>query len=560
MGNYQNMKLMQNRKIDFVILFLFLLVGGFLRLWNLGVTSFWVDEVNTVFAADSIIKTGRPVLPSGMIYDRALLHTYTVVPFYHFFGVNETTTRLPSAIFGLFSILMAYLLGKEIFSRKVGLLSAFFVTFSHFEVGWSRTARMYILLQFITLLIVYCFVKGFENKELERREAYFSKGKLSFFGKVNVFFKINGLSMPWLLVCLGLIWISTFYVHLLTVFLLFGILVYLFTMALVALFKGKGIRKILNKYAVTFLFGIIVAIGLWIFLPKLREMTRYFLSYTPPWAAGPSSAQRKLRLFEFLISPDRFPFAAFFFIGSIQIITRKNKLSWILLWGFVVPLFLLTFIFTHRVPTYLFYVYPFFLIIAAFSFIALVENEASILTKDSFLKTKLIKGGLLSLFFLIFVFSPWFRITFHIPFFGDGVTNMAVTFDEWKEATQIVRNRMEKADLIISSLPQVTLYYKIHSDYGLNWSNLEQAKEKKFKNKDGKWVDVYAGVQCIESLNELKNLLKTYQRGWLLITKYHLEHVIITPPEVRRFIEENLGKPYKTKRGTVLIYHWNRLS
>ena len=560
MERYQNVKLIQNYRIDFIVLILFLLFGGFLRLWNLSVPSFWVDEVNTVFAADSLTKTGSPTLPSGMIYDRAFLHTYTVALFYHFFGVSETTTRLPSAIFGLFSIIMAYFVGREIFSRKVGLLSAFFVTFSHFEVGWSRTARMYILLQFIVLFIVYCFVKGFENKKWERRKTQLPEERLTFFTKIGSFLKMNGLSIPWLLVCLILIWISTFYVHLLTLFLLFGILLYLFSMALVTLFREEGIRKILNKYVITSLFGVLVAIGMWIFLPKLREMTRYFLSYTPPWAAGPSSAQRKLRLFEFLISPDRFPFAAFFFLGGVQIITRRNKLGWILLWEFIAPLFLLTFIFTHRVPTYLFYVYPFFLMIAAFSFVNLLESETSIMAKDSFLRHKLIKGGLLSLFFLIFILSPWFRITLHIPFFGDGVTNMAVTPDEWKEATRIVRKRVKDGDLIISSLPQVALYYKVHSDYGLNWSNLKQAKEKEFRNKDGRWVDVYAGVKCIESLNELKSLLKTYPRGWLLVTKYHLEHVIITPPEVRKFIEENLGKPYKTKRGTVLIYHWNNLS
>ena len=137
---------------------------------------------------------------------------------------------------------------------------------------------------------------------------------------------------------------------------------------------------------------------------------------------------------------------------------------------------------------------------------------------------------------------------------------MAVTPDEWREASQIVKKRMKNGDLVISSLPQVAFYYKIRSDYGLNWANLEQAKEEGFKNKSGKWVDVYAGVECIKSLDEFKRLFKTYPRGWLLITKYHLEHVIATPPEVRNFIERNLGKPYTTKRGSVLVYHWNHLS
>ncbi len=56
MERYQNVKLIQNHRIYIIILILFLLVGGFLRLWNLGVPSFWVDEVNTVFAADFLAK------------------------------------------------------------------------------------------------------------------------------------------------------------------------------------------------------------------------------------------------------------------------------------------------------------------------------------------------------------------------------------------------------------------------------------------------------------------------------------------------------------------------
>jgi len=544
------------KKGGLLLLLVLLGSGGFLRLWNLGVPSFWVDEVNTVFAADSIIKTGSPTLPSGMVYDRALLHTYAVVPLYRFFGVSETTTRLPSAIFGLFSILMAYFLGREIFSHRVGMLSAFFVTFSHFEVGWSRTARMYTLLQFITLLIIYCFIKGFENEKQRRGSVGSSVYRFSFLAKIEKFLRQNGLSVPWLLVCFVLLWISTFYVHLLTLFLLVGILLYLFSMAWVTSFKGA--RRFFNKYTMSFLLGVLTAVGMWIFLPGLREMTRYFLSYTPPWAVGSSTAQHKFFLFEFLISPERFPFATFFFLGGVQIITRENKLGWIPLWGFITPLFLQTFVFTHRVPTYLFYVYPFFLMIAAFSFINLLESEVSVIKKDSFFRRKSIRMGSVSLFFLIFALSPWLRITLHVPFFGDGMTNMAVTPDEWREATQIVKKHLKESDLVISSLPQVACYYKIHSDYGLNWPNLEQAKEKNFKDKSGRWVDVYVGVECIESLKELESLVTMHPRGWILVTKYDLEHDVVIRSDVRDFIENNLGEPYRTKKGTVLIYHWNR--
>jgi len=549
-------KLERSFRIDLFLLILFILVGGFLRSWNLGVASFWVDEVNTVFAAESLVETGRHTLPSGYGYVRAPLHTYIVAGFYYLFGVSEATSRLPSALFGLFSILLVYLLGRKVYNRRVGLLSAFFMTFSHFEVGWSRTTRMYTLLQFLTLLIIYCFIEGFEQTKQGKHSSRFLGQKFSFFSRAVHFLKHYGLSPLWLVVCTFLIWVSAFRVHLLTLFLLGGIFVYLLSVALASLLVEKGSGRVMNKYLVSSFVAILVAVLAWIASPGLREMTNYFLSYTPSWAMDPSSAQRRFRLFEFLISPQRFPLAAFFFVGGIQMITRKQKLGWLFMWGFLVPLFLLTFVFTHRVSTYLFYVYPFFLIISAFGFINLLESEGLGMRKDLLLKRRWVKKGVFALFLSIFFFSPWLRITLHIPFFEDGVTNLAVTPNEWREASQIVKERRKDDDLIVSSLPQVALYYGIRSDYGLNWVNLNLAREEEFKNEAGRWRDVYAGVVCIESLDDLKEIIQTHSRGWILVTKYHLEHVIVIPADVREFVEEFFEEPLRTKNGTVLIYHW----
>lgn len=544
-------------RIDFFVLILLILFGGFLRFWNLGVPSFWVDEVNVVFAADSFAQKGDFSLPSGSVHTRAPLYTYSVAFFYKIFDVSETSTRLSSALFGLLSILVVYFLGKKVFNRRVGLLSAFLMAFSHFEVGWSRTAKTYALLQLLTLIIVYSFIRGFEDKDQQRNSLQDSDSHSSFLTRTLRSLKQTGISPLWLVVCVLLIGVATFYVHLLTVFLLGGFFLYLLFMTMICFISGEGSGRIWNKYVISSLLTVFIALVVWVASPALRQLTHEFLYYTPPWAVGPASAQRRIYLFEFLISSQRFPLAAFFFVGGLQLMSRKNKLGWIPMCGFLTPFFLLTFVFTHRVPMYIFYVYPFFLMISAFGFMNILEAEQRLMKKDTFIRVWF-RRGVFAMYLFIFIVSPWLRITLHIPFQGDGVSNMAVTTDEWREASMILREHKKEGDLIISSLPQVVLYYGIRSDYGLNWSNLEQSKEREFRNDSGRWVDVYAGVVCIESLDELKKIIRIHPRGWILVTKYHLEHEIVTPIEVREFIQEQMGTVLETEKGTVLIYQWSQ--
>jgi len=196
--------------------------------------------------------------------------------------------------------------------------------------------------------------------------------------------------------------------------------------------------------------------------------------------------------------------------------------------------------------------------IAAYGFVNLLESERLIMLKDSHFKKQWIRAGVLILYIFIFLISPWFRISLHIPFLKDGITNLAVTPNEWREAGQYVRKHFKEGDVSITSLPIVAMYYGIHSDYDLNWTHLLQAKAEVFKNSEGKWADVYAGVGCIESADELKEIFRNYGSGWLVVAKYHMEHELIIPEQMRDLIENQLEAPFKTRNETVWVYHWGK--
>jgi len=518
---------------------LLIAAGTWLRTANLSTASFWVDEVNVVFAAQSLNAGTGGVLPSGMAYTRAPVYTAVTAFFYRLLGVNETTSRIPAALFGILCIPLAYGITRRVFSRQAGLMTAFLVAFSHFEIGWSRVARMYTLLQCLALLIVWTFLMAYERKPST--------------GDMTSNPEKQKVSLPWLLLCGLLMLVSVFGVHMLTLFLGAGILAYVAFRAGLQLLTQSDLPRWINPYSITLGLALLSIAGLWIVSAGLRSMIENYLQYTPPWAVE-GSAQNRLVLFEFLIDMVRFPLAAFFFIGALQCLFRDQKQGWALLIAFGVPLLLLSGLFTHRVPTYIFYVYPFFLAIAAYGFVNIVGFEHDLL--QSRLEGRVPgRSAITALFLMIFILSPWFRVSVKIPHFPDGQTNMAVTPDEWKEACRIVNNEKEEGEMILASLPQVAYYYEVKADFGLNWANLAQSRKMEF-TRNGELVDVYAGIPFVQTLDELK-MLTEQNAGWMLISRFYQDHDAYIPEEIRNYILNHFNPPRQTRNGTVLIYYWN---
>lgn len=81
---------------------------------------------------------------------------------YSLFGVSDFATRIPSLIFSLLAIFITYLLGKDFFSKKIGLLSAFFIAINGLiiEIGAGRIATDHydiLFLCFIELGILFAY-------------------------------------------------------------------------------------------------------------------------------------------------------------------------------------------------------------------------------------------------------------------------------------------------------------------------------------------------------------------------------------------------------------------
>ena len=148
-----------SRKLDYLLLGVILLVAAVLRLWKLGKIPFMHDEFSALFRLrfdnfHDLIQYGVSEGDSHPAGVQVFLYYWTKLV-----GWNEFGVKLPFALMGICSIYLIYLVGKQWFNSKVGLLSAAFFAVSQFTIFHSQLARPYAAGLFFVLLMVYFWNK-----------------------------------------------------------------------------------------------------------------------------------------------------------------------------------------------------------------------------------------------------------------------------------------------------------------------------------------------------------------------------------------------------------------
>ncbi len=145
------------------LLFFIFCIGSFLRIYHLGYKGLWGDEIGQVFAANS--GNISNVL-SGAAHHLSPPLDYIILHFFLNFGISDFIVRLPSAIFGMLSIILIYYISKTLFGPKEGLISAFLLAISPMHIFYSQEARMYSLFVFLSLLSLLFFIKAINDDSM----------------------------------------------------------------------------------------------------------------------------------------------------------------------------------------------------------------------------------------------------------------------------------------------------------------------------------------------------------------------------------------------------------
>lgn len=182
-----------SKSITFWLLVI-LLLAAILRLVALPrfPPALYSDETNQGYNAYSLLLTGRdehgiflPVSLRSFGDWKPPLPTYLMIPFILLFGLTEFSVRLPSALLGIISIYLSFLLTKFLIGKeaKTMLLVAFFMAISPWHIHQSRSA-MLVMVSLTTLLFgTVLFFLGSERRSLLILSAtFFSLSIYSYYG------------------------------------------------------------------------------------------------------------------------------------------------------------------------------------------------------------------------------------------------------------------------------------------------------------------------------------------------------------------------------------------
>lgn len=129
------------------------------------------DEVSMGYSAYSIMKTGRdewgdfmPLLFRSFGEWKSPVYIYLIIPFIKLFGLNAWGVRLPAAIAGVLAVYLTYLLGRKLYSEKVGLWAALLLTISPWHLMLSRPGYEAGVALTLLLLGIYTLILAIETR------------------------------------------------------------------------------------------------------------------------------------------------------------------------------------------------------------------------------------------------------------------------------------------------------------------------------------------------------------------------------------------------------------
>lgn len=169
----------RNRAVAFIdkyrlhILSTIVVLGGVLRLYNLahGTPALSQDELVNGYDAYSLAHTMRdhhgaflPLIFASFGDSVSVALTYLTVPFVLIGGLTEFAVRLPIALTGIASIVLIYLLVKEVSKREgLALLAGFLLAVSPWNITLTRWAVPPCIVPFCLLLFLWLLALAYNR-------------------------------------------------------------------------------------------------------------------------------------------------------------------------------------------------------------------------------------------------------------------------------------------------------------------------------------------------------------------------------------------------------------
>jgi len=442
-----------------IVLFFLIITGFFYRLSGLGNNySFWSDEAHAAAFARAIIERGKPVLANGYHTGayQWLLYWLSAISA-KVFGLNEFALRFPSVVFGVLVIWAVYLLGKELFNKKIGLLAVFLTTFLKIEILMSRQARPYQPLQFFYLLGAYFVYKVAKSKKLEIKNflGFLSCGILA------------------------------------TLFHQMGLMVFVCGLLFLCLTNFPKLKKSIVLTLVVLLVSLVVFWG------EIKLVIRYFGSIN------------NLFYYRVFLTHNYLFLSLLAGIGGLRLWFKKETGKIVLFLIFLgIQLLAVSFFSSQPFSRYLYPVFPFIVLLAAYGvaeIIRLVDFVFFASPRRNFETSLLVVAIVLLVFGMKdkFAFLP--QKTYSLNEDMQEVPEV-----DWKKIYQLVGERL-KTD------PEAVL---ITNWNDLPIWHLGEGTLDYLARKDSREVDPVSGAKMVDSLGEFQKIVESRKSGLVILDSW----------------------------------------
>jgi hypothetical protein len=430
------------------------------------------------------------------VYSRAILSTTLIALSFAIFGVTEFAARLPSVLFGTLMIPLVYLIGSRWGNSRIAIIAAVLITFSVWEIAWSRQARMYQQLQFFYLLSLYLFYEFTVHKNVK----WGALLTLSVIGAV----------------------LSHVFGYVL-------VLVFAAYMVIRTLVERKGLDGVRSRTTILFILLCVAISGFAYHKGIISSVLSTEINYYDTYIY---LLKKDLGIFLFMAVP-----------GGTVLMDRDWKRGSLLILALIIPLY---FIFYHTLllgTRYLYFVVPILFILIGYFLDFAIDYLSGVFARGMALH----RHAMLLLLSMIQI-SPAFTFT-PKERYDLGVNAPQPDF---RSAYRYVKEDMRPSDTIVSAWTPPTLFYLGKSDYWLAFNVIGTGAGTFLVENSSR--DVYTNATAITDVEAFGKVVEAHDRGWLVVDAtawYKLK------PGMREFISSNLTcyvRAYDSD--TVEVYGW----
>lgn len=467
--------------------------GAFFRLRHLDAQSLYHDEVHMVTYVQGLLEKGYPHKMIGPI-ERPLA-TYELAPYpialsVLLFGMSDFTLRLPAALFGILTIPLIYVVGRQVFDRRVGLLAAAVYTFCPQALIWAQYLWHPQQTQFLALLTSLLFYQAIRHTPIAPWYLYPATAT---FIMTYLSWEGSGFFLP----ALGL-----------------G----------VAVVKGKDWSWLRDKH-------LWIAVGI-VSAAVAVQLIRRLLLQVPYLVIGQGLSDVSMPTLYFLdpMYDPTFYIKNFLWLennvvltllvlGMLPFMIRHSGFSYCLVILLSV-LFFMTNTLSNAAIRYVYYLQPFLILTSTCIVLFIVDSSISN-TKSFYSRTiKMIRNGVVMMLFILTTLgSSQFMKLYRLNNFAfpSGIhTRTNVFYIDYRGSAHHVKSHFQDGDLVISIVADALSYYTdIKSHYFVQTYTMRQVFYDPSESSV-RYLERIVGNPVIRSYADLQEVLSSYRRIWII--------------------------------------------